>query len=176
MKITTRYNNGVALAARLRDMGQFYDFVAAGWVGVETADCHVSLVEYPDSSSLSSLYSVVVGVPAGVYSVEIIDGSNEVVAAAEKDVDGIQRAVRMADFTFAMTMLSDGRTPFTGAVTATRKLDGGAFAACANSPTEIGGGVYAITLEASDTNADVVTLKFAAALAVTKVLTIKTSQ
>ena len=175
MKITTRYDKGSTLKARFRDMDRFYDFVTGGWVSTETADCYVALVEYADSSPLTSLYNVVVAVPPGVYNVEILDSSNEVVAAAGTSVDGVQRAVRLSDFTF--TMVHGAGSVLTGAtITALRKLDGGAFAACVNAPIEIGNGVYAITLEASDLDADVVTLAFSANAAATKVITIKTNQ
>ena len=177
MKITTRYDKGESLTVRLRDTDQFYDFVAGGWVGTETANCLAVLTEYPDSSNLSSLYSTTVVVPAGVYNIEILNVGGEVVAASEKEIYGIQRAVPLANFTFAMVNSSDGRTPLEGAtITATRKLDAGAFAACSNAPTEVSGGVYTINLSSADMDGDLITLKFTSGSAVTKVLTIKTSQ
>jgi hypothetical protein len=50
-------------------------------------------------------------------------------------------------------------------VTATRSLDGAAFAACANSVTEIANGDYKIDLAATDLNANVVMLRFTATAA-----------
>ena len=47
-------------------------------------------------------------------------------------------------------------------VTATRSIDGAAFAACANAVTEISGGVYNIALAAADTNGNSIMYKFTA--------------
>ena len=177
MKITTRYDKGEILKVRLRDTNQFYNFVAGSWVGTETGDCSVVLSEYADSSTLSSLYSEVIVVPAGVYNIEIINTSNEVVASAEKEIYGIQRGVPLANFTFSMVSSSDGRTPLLGVtITAERKLDAGAFAVCSNAVTEVGGGVYTLNLSATDMDGELITLRFTHSSAVTKVLTIKTSQ
>ena len=69
----------------------------------------------------------------------------------------------LAGFTFLMVDSSDHITGKPGAtVTATRSLDGAAFASCANSVAEVSSGVYKITLAASDMNGDSVTLKFTA--------------
>lgn len=66
-------------------------------------------------------------------------------------------------FTFVMVDATDNVSPKTGlTVTATRSLDGGAFASCANSVSEIGSGAYKIDLATTDTNANDVLLKFAA--------------
>lgn len=66
-------------------------------------------------------------------------------------------------FVFKLVLSSDHVTPATGkTVTATRSLDGAAFAACANSVAEIGSGWYKIDLAATDTNANTVALKFTA--------------
>lgn len=65
---------------------------------------------------------------------------------------------------FLFVMYDSGGAPKTGlTVTGQRSLDGAAFAATANSPTEVGSGVYAITLAAADLNGDVVGLRFTAA-------------
>jgi hypothetical protein len=66
-------------------------------------------------------------------------------------------------FEFTMTD-STTHAPKTGlTVSATRSLDGAAFAATANSPTEIANGDYAINLAAADLNANTVMLRFTAA-------------
>lgn len=79
------------------------------------------------------------------------------------------------NFTFLMTdSAGDGAPGLT--VTAQRRLDAGAFAPCANAVVEdaAGGGVYAINLASSDTNGEIVTLKFTAAGAQDRVITILT--
>ncbi len=66
-----------------------------------------------------------------------------------------------------------GKTGLT--VTATRSIDGGAFASCANAPTEVSSGVYAIDLAAADLNGTVITLRFTGTGADATLLTVKTS-
>lgn len=65
-----------------------------------------------------------------------------------------------SNFEFPMT-LTGTRTPATGkTVTATRSIDGGAFASCTNSVTEVASGMYKINLSAADLNGNWITLKF----------------
>lgn len=76
---------------------------------------------------------------------------------------GITKNTALDNFTFFMTDSSDhvsGKTGLT--VTATRSLDGAAFAACANAVTELSNGWYVIDLAAADMNGDFVALKFTA--------------
>lgn len=76
---------------------------------------------------------------------------------------GIKKNTAKAAFPFAMTD-STNHAPVTGlAVTATRSIDGGAFAACANAVTEVSAGWYKISLAATDLNGDTIALKFTAA-------------
>jgi len=56
-----------------------------------------------------------------------------------------------------------------------RSIDGGAFAACTNSPTELASGIYVIDLAAADLNGTVITFRFTASGADATVLTVKTS-
>lgn len=73
----------------------------------------------------------------------------------------VKKNAALAGFAFPMVDSSD--VPATGlTVTATRSLDGGSFASCANAVSEISGGGYKIDLAASDLNANTVLLKFAA--------------
>ena len=58
---------------------------------------------------------------------------------------------------------STTHAPQTGlTITATRSLNGGAFAPCANSVSEIGFGWYQINLASTDMNANTVSLRFTA--------------
>jgi len=71
----------------------------------------------------------------------------------------IRKNTAFSAFTF---MMRDSTThaPKTGVtVTATRSLDGGSFAACTNSPTEIASGWYKIDLSAGDLNAKVISFR-----------------
>lgn len=79
-------------------------------------------------------------------------------------------------FQFLMVDSNDHTTPKTSlTVTATRSIDGGAFASCTNSVTELSNGIYTITLSASDLNGDVITFKFSATGADTRYITIVTT-
>ena len=70
------------------------------------------------------------------------------------------RGVALADLVFTMVDATDFATPETGiTVTATISKDGGAFAACSNSVSEISGGFYKLTLTASEMTSDSVALK-----------------
>jgi len=74
----------------------------------------------------------------------------------------LAKNVALNGFEFPM-YLTGTSTPATGkTVTATRSLDGGAFAATTNSPTELSNGVYILNLSAADTNGNTVTYKFSA--------------
>lgn len=87
-----------------------------------------------------------------------IDASVGAIAAG---VLPIKKNAAFNNFEFLMINSNDHVSPKTGlTVTAERSIDGGAFAACTNAPSEIGNGVYKIDLSASDLNGDVITLKF----------------
>jgi hypothetical protein len=89
---------------------------------------------------------------------------------------GVPKNTALAGFGFVMVLASDHVTGATGlTVTATRSIDGGAFAACTNAVTEVGSGVYKIDLSAADLNGNVVVLKFAAATADTRLIEVLTT-
>ena len=89
--------------------------------------------------------------------------------------EGIQKNTALSNFVFFMVDSTDHVTGKTGlTVTAQRSLDGAAFAAAANSVSEIASGFYKINLAAGDLNADTVALKFTASGADATVFTIKT--
>lgn len=80
------------------------------------------------------------------------------------------------DFVFTMVQSGDHITPATGlTVTAERSIDGAAFAATTNSPTEMTNGYYSIDLSADDMNGRVIALKFTAAGADQREVVIVTS-
>ena len=89
---------------------------------------------------------------------------------------GFRKNTAHNNFSFVMVDNLDHVTPKSGlAVTSERSLDGGAFAATANSVSEIGAtGVYKINLAAGDLNGDVVVLKFTASGADDRYITVLT--
>jgi hypothetical protein len=97
-------------------------------------------------------------------------------AVLEADTPGrVTKNTALAAFPFKMVLSSDHATAATGlTVTATRSLDGAAFAACANAVSEISNGWYKIDLAAADLNANTVALRFSAATADTVDATIVT--
>ncbi len=87
---------------------------------------------------------------------------------------GIVKNTALAKFPFVMTDATT-HAPKTGlTVTATRSLDGAAFAACANSVVEVANGAYTIDLAAADLNANTVQLRFTATGADDLLIAIKT--
>ncbi len=77
----------------------------------------------------------------------------------------VKKNTALANFPFIM---KDAVThaPSAGlTVAATRSIDGGAFASCANSPTGVSSGSYKINLAASDLNGTTIMLRFTSATA-----------
>jgi hypothetical protein len=88
---------------------------------------------------------------------------------------GIKKNTALAKFSFLMVDSGDHVTPKTGVtITAQRSLDGAAFGACANGASELSNGIYLIDLATGDLNGDVVTLRFTAAGADARLLTVIT--
>jgi hypothetical protein len=101
------------------------------------------------------------------------DGSGYV---TEVSVDGIKKNTALNNFEFFMADSTDHVTGKTGlTITAERSIDGAAFAACANSATEVSAGIYKINFATTDLNGDVVTFKFTATGADARLVTIKTN-
>lgn len=95
----------------------------------------------------------------------------------EVNVDGVKKNTALNNFEFLMVDATDGYTEETGlTVTAQRSIDGGAFGACANAVVEVSNGIYKINLAAADLNGNVITLRFSATGARTRLITIKTNE
>lgn len=73
----------------------------------------------------------------------------------------LKKNTAFSNFQFLMVDATDFATPETGvSVSAERVIDGGSFAACANSAAEVANGLYRINLDASDLNGDCITFRF----------------
>jgi hypothetical protein len=71
----------------------------------------------------------------------------------------IKKNVALAKLPFTMVSSTDHATPLAGlTITATRSIDGGAFAACTNAPVGVSGGSYYIDLSAADLNGTTIML------------------
>jgi hypothetical protein len=75
----------------------------------------------------------------------------------------VKKNTALAGFPFVMTDAVNHAPSAALAVTATRSIDGGAFAACANAVVEISNGWYYINLAATDLNGNTIALRFTAA-------------
>jgi hypothetical protein len=101
------------------------------------------------------------------------DSSGRVTPRLER----ITRAAALSNFEFLMVDSSDHSTPKTSlTVSATASIDGAAFASLpsGNTATEVGSGIYKIDLSANDTDGVVITLKFTAAGADARYITLIT--
>ena len=112
---------------------------------------------------------------------EDVAGLADLTAAIKSKTDnlpeGIKKNTALNNFECLMRDSGDHVSPKTGlTVTAQRSIDGGAFAACANSVTEVGSGIYKLNLAASDLNGDIITLMFGASGADARYITIKTEE
>ena len=94
---------------------------------------------------------------------------------ALSDPAGFKKNTAVANFMFLMVDATEHITPLTGAtVTAERSIDGGAFASCSNSVTEVASGMYKISFSAADMNGDIISFKFEATGADPRYITIST--
>lgn len=110
-------------------------------------------IDWPDAAFVAGVREVILTV---VYATAFTEHLR-----VELVTPGASRGVALPNFTFLMTL---NRAPVTGAtVTATIKKDAGAFAGVAGAVSEIGNGVYAVSLTAAEMTAQVVTLRFTAA-------------
>lgn len=76
----------------------------------------------------------------------------------------IKKNTALSNYEFVMQDAS-GNAVLGATVIAQRSIDGAAFAACTNSPTEVSNGVYKINLAAADLNGNTVMLRFSATAA-----------
>lgn len=126
-----------------------------------------------NSGILSDIYSLLSDVSSDL---GVMSGIQSDIASAVLSM-GVKKNTALSGFTFLMVQSADHITPATGlTVSATRSIDGGAFAACTNSATiaEVGNGIYSINLSTTDLNGGVVTVRFTAAGADDRFVTIKT--
>jgi len=143
------------------------DVNTAQWLGTACATPTVAGVPEIDVTHWNGT-AVATPDTAGYPKVTIKSGTGtgelSITSGAVKIQTGLKKAQAIANFPFLMTDTTN-HNPLTGlTVTATRSLDGAAFAAgtIANM-TEISNGMYQCDLGTGDTNGDTVTLRFVAA-------------
>jgi hypothetical protein len=104
-------------------------------------------------------------VRATIFSDALLDaGGNVSVTSAFK------KNVTLNGLMFPMTNSSSHQLQTGLTVSAQISKDGGSLTATANSPTEVGGGLYAINLQSAEMNANKITLIFSAAGADVRIL------
>ncbi len=105
----------------------------------------------------------------------IADSAIDAATIASDAKSRILKNTALSNFMFLMVDSTDHVTSKTGlTITATRSIDGAAFASCANSATEVSAGIYKINLDAADLNGDVITLRFSGTAADDRFITIVT--
>jgi len=141
----------------------------AGWhkayVTISSVTMPIGWVFLADDTSTYTVDRI--GSPAGAsVSADIATAQIDLTQIKADLPTQITKNTALANFPFLMVLASDDITPGTGlTVTATRSIDGAAFAACANAVTEIANGWYKISFDASDLNGDTIALRFAASTA-----------
>ena len=116
------------------------------------------------------------GTPAGAdMSADIAAIKTVADGIASDNPNTVTKGVQLTALPFLMVDATDFATPETGlTVSGTISKDGGAFAAVTNAVSEIGNGVYAITLTASEMDADTIIVRFTATGAADRFITLVT--
>ncbi len=98
-------------------------------------------------------------------------------AKTDNQPAGVPKNIALSNFMFLMMDSTDHITPKTG-LTITEEIskDGGAFAPMTNTFAEVSGGVYKIDITQAERNVDIATLKFTAAGADDRFITIISSK
>ncbi len=141
--------------------------------GVEFTPSSPSITQI-DATNLKGVYSFALTAGENNYSSVLIGGISSTSGVIimpirwtnesdAKVVAGVTLRKNVAFTAFPFVMFNAAGNPTAGlVVTATRSLDGAAFAACANAVTEVANGVYKINIAATDINANSVVFRFTA--------------
>ncbi len=137
-----------------------------------------------DAIDLSPVQDVVDAIQAQTDQFTFTGGNVDAVANVVDDKTGyalasgqlvVKKNQALAAFPFPMVDIVNNDPAEGLTVTVMRRLDNGAFVACANAAYEVSDGLYAIDLDAADLNGDVVAFKFSAPGAVTHFASVLTS-
>lgn len=193
----TASNLDVAVSSRMATYAQPTGFLAATFPGTVASTTNITagtittatnLTNAPTAGDFTATMKTSIGTAVAASAVASVSGNvggnvvgsvGSVTAAVtlgtvNSSASNIKKNVQLTAFPFIMTD-STTHGPATGlTVSATRSLDGNAFASCANSVTEVANGWYKITLAAADLNANTVALRFTATSADDRDITIVT--
>jgi hypothetical protein len=127
-------------------------------VGLASANLDTQLADLPTVAEFEARTLVAASYGTAANQTTLIADTTQIKADLPAR---ITKNTALANFMFKMVDATDHVTAETGiTITATRSLDGAAFASCANSASEVGNGWYKIDLAAGDLNGNVVVLKF----------------
>lgn len=132
--------------------GDSFARVGAAGAGLTAlGDSRIALIDAAVSSRMATFT-----LPAN-FSALLIDGSGRVTLVPGQIA--IKKNTALNNFQFLMTD-STTHAPKTGlTVTATRNIDNAGFGSCANAVSEVGNGVYVISLAAADLNGNVIAFR-----------------
>ena len=150
--------NGGALTIRSQSVtASTYDAYGNYRVTLSTTDTNTVgtlTMSFAEPATCLGVWQNFMVVPANQYGVDW-DGTTGILT--------VPKNVIYSNFTFEMVDQATGQTPTAGlTVTCNVSKDGAALAACTNSVSEIGSGLYKTNVAAADLNADEVWLKFTA--------------
>jgi hypothetical protein len=176
--LTAYYKRNTASASTavtLATVGTLGTFTSGGFKEVDGTNMRgVYEFHLPDAALASGADSVVFCLQGATNMAPLLL-EIELTATTNQVDTRVTKNTALNNFQFLLVSSADHVTPKTGAtVTATRSIDGGAFAPCANSVAELSNGIYTIDLAASDLNGTVITLLFGATGADPRYVTILT--
>jgi len=126
----------------------------------QTGDCFARLGAPAGVSTAADIAAVKAVLPAGTTAVGTSGGLPTCDANNSVKIQSPLKK-NTAALNFCFPMYDNNGNPKTGlTVTAQRRIDNGAFAACTNAPTEVANGWYTIDLTAADLNGNSVALRF----------------
>lgn len=135
----------------------------------DPTDMLFEVVSYnPQSSTNLGLSALPTANPGANNGLGTCDANNRL-----KVLSGLTTNTAISNFEFLMVLSSDHYSVGTGlTITAQTSIDNAAFISCTNSPVEVANGIYYINLTAADLNGIYITLKFSAATADTRFISL----
>lgn len=156
---TEMEENGASLLDTIRDE------LANGTDGLTALKALIDAAQ-GDITTIAGYTDILDHATNGLANIKSLIDALDTVADAIKDKTDLlpsepAKNVALSNFTFLMVLASDHITPATGkTITSQISKDGGAFANCTNSVSEIANGFYKISLTQTEMNANIVALKF----------------
>lgn len=146
----------------------------AAWDAEVQSECADALTAYdPPTNAEMEARTIVSANYATSSALATVDANVDTLVADTPNRPS--KNVQLNNFAFLMVDSTDFATPETGlTVSGTVSKDGGVFAALTNSVSEVGNGIYVVTVTATEMNADTVVLRFTATGAADRFVTIYT--